>query len=67
MQKNFGTLKKNHDWATISVVFDKPVPEIKDLQNAEIIQSNKNTICYLLKEVDLSASMRTLYDHYVRL
>jgi len=67
LQKNFGTLKKDQDWATISVVFDKPVPEIKDIQDAEIMQSSKNTICYLLKEVDLSASMRTLYDHYVRL
>ena len=67
LQKNFGTLKKDRDWATISVVFDKPVPEIKDIQDAEIIQSSKNAICYLLKEVDLSKSMRTLYDHYVRL
>ena len=67
LQKNFGTVKKDQDWATISVVFDKPVPEIKDIQDAEIMQSSKNTICYLLKEVDLSASMRTLYDHYVRL
>ncbi len=67
LQKNCGTLKKEQDWATISVVFDKPVPEIKDIQDAEIMQSSKNTICYLLKEVDLSASMRTLYDHYVRL
>ncbi len=67
LQKNFGTLKKDQDWATISVVFDKPVPEIKDIRDAKIMQSSKNTICYLLKEVDLSASMRTLYDHYVRL
>ena len=67
LQKNFGKLKKNQDWATISVVFDKPVPEKKDIQDAEIIQSSKNTICYLMKEVDLSASMRTLYEHYVRL
>ena len=66
LQKNFGTLKKDQDWATISVVFDKPVPEIKDIQDTEIMQSSKNTICYLLKEVDLSASMRTLYNHYVR-
>jgi len=67
LQKNFGTLKKEQDWATISVVFDKPVPEIRDIQDAEIIQSSKNSICYLLKEVDLSESMRTLYEHYVRL
>ena len=67
LQKNFGTLKKDQDWATISVVFDKPVTEIIDIQDAEIILSSKNAICYLLKEVDLSASMRTLYDHYVRL
>jgi aspartate kinase len=67
LQKNFGTLKKDQKWATISVVFDKPVPEIIDIQDAEIIRSSKNAICYLLKEVDLSASMRALYDHFVRL
>ena len=67
LHKIFGTLKKDQDWATISVVFDKPVTEIIDIQDAEIIRSSKNAICYLLKEVDLSASMRTLYDHYVRL
>ncbi len=66
LQKNFGALKKDQEWATISVVFDKPVTEIIDIQDAEIILSSKNAICYLLKEVDLSASMRTLYDHYVR-
>ena len=65
LKKNFGTVKKDQDWATISVVFDKPVPEIKDIQDAEIMQSSKNTICYLLKEVNLSASMRTLYNHYI--
>ena len=67
LQKIFGTLKKDQDWATISVVFDKPVTKIIDIQDAEIIRSSKNAICYLLKEVNLSASMRTLYDHYVRL
>jgi len=67
LQQNFGIIKKDQDWATISVVFDKPVPEIKDIQDAEIMQSRKNTICYLLKEVDLFKSMRTLYDYYVRL
>ncbi|MDP6431601.1 MAG: aspartate kinase [SAR324 cluster bacterium] len=67
LQKNFGTVKKDQDWATISVVFDKPVPKIKDIQDAKIMQSSKNAICYLLKEVNLSASMRTLYNHYIRL
>ena len=66
LQKKFGTLKKEQDWATISVVFDKPVPEIKDIQDAKKMQSSNNTVCYLLKEFDLSTSMRTLYDHYVR-
>ena len=65
LQKNFGKLKNDRYWATISVVFDKPVPEIRDIQNAEIIKSGKNTICYLMKEVDLSSTMRTLYNHYV--
>ncbi len=67
LQKNCGTLKKEQDWATISVVFDKTVPEIINIQDTKIIQSSKNSIRYLLKEVDLSASIRTLYDHYVRL
>ena len=66
LQKKFGTLKKEQDWATISVVFDRPVPEIRDLKDAEIIKTSKNIICYLLKEDDLSASMRTLYNHYVK-
>ncbi len=66
LQKNFGTLKKEQDWATTSVVFDRPVPEIRDSKDAEIIKTSKNIICYLLKEDDLSASMRTLYNHYVK-
>ncbi|GIT03265.1 MAG: hypothetical protein CM1200mP28_05240 [Deltaproteobacteria bacterium] len=41
LQKNFAPHKKNQDWATISVVFDKPVSEIKDIQDAEIIQSTR--------------------------
>ena len=67
LQKNCGTLKKEQDWATISVVFDKPVPKIINIQDTQIIQPSKNSIRYLLKEADLSASIRTLYDHYVRL
>ncbi len=67
LQKSFGTLKEDEDWATISVIFDKNITEKKSIQNAKIIQSNKYVICYLLKEVDLSASIRALYDHYVRL
>mgnify|MGYP001406139684 CR=1 FL=1 len=66
LQKNFGALKKDHDWATISVVFDRPVPEIRNLQDAEIIGTSKNKICYLLKEANLSTSMRTLYNYYVK-
>jgi hypothetical protein len=60
-------LKKNKIGPLFQVVFDKPVSEIKDIQDTEIMQSSKNTICYLLKEVNLSASIRTLYNHYVRL
>ncbi len=67
LQKNFGTLKKDQDWATISVIFDKNIIEKKSIQNAKIIQSNKYVICYLLKEVYLSASIRTLYNHYLRM
>ena len=66
LQKNFGTFKKEYDWATISVVFDKPVTEIKNIQNTKIIKSNNNAICYLLKEDALSASIRALYNHYIK-
>ena len=66
LQKNCGKLKKEQDWASISVVFDKPVPEIINIQDTKIIQSRKNSIRYLLKEVDLSVTIRTLYDHYLR-
>ena len=66
LQKNFGTLKKSQDWATISVVFDRPVPEKRDIINAEIVQTRENKICYLLKKVHLSTSIRTLYNHYLR-
>ena len=34
------TFKKEYDWATISVVFDKPVTEIINIQNTKIIKSN---------------------------
>tara|TARA_B100000945_G_scaffold320792_1_gene332132 strand:- start:645 stop:1784 length:1140 start_codon:yes stop_codon:yes gene_type:complete len=66
LKKKFGTFSKDTDWATISVVFDRPVPEIRNIQDAEIVQNSKNKICYLLKEVNLSASIRTLYNLYVR-
>ena len=66
LQKNFGKFKKEYDWATISVVFDKPVTEIKNIQNTKIIKSNNNAICYLLKEDALSASIRALYNHYIK-
>ena len=66
LQKNFGTFKKEYDWATISVVFDKPVTEIKNIQNTKIIKSKNNAICYLLKEDALSASIRALYNHYIK-
>ncbi len=67
LQKNFSKLKKDQEWATISVVFDKPVPEKRNIKDAEIIQNSENTICYLLKQIDLSASIKTLYNHYIRL
>ncbi len=66
LQKNFGTFKKEYDWATISVVFDKPVTEIINIQNTKIIKSNNNAICYLLKEDALSVSIRALYNHYIK-
>ena len=53
------------NWATISVVFDKPAPENKEIPENEIIHSSQNVICYLLKGDLLSTSLRTLYEHYI--
>ena len=55
------------DQISLEDIYTKDIEDYEDIQDAEIIQSSKNAICYLLKEVDLSASMRTLYDHYVRI
>jgi aspartate kinase len=66
LRNSFGTVKKNPGWATVSVVFDKPAPQSIKIPDAEIIQSSENVICYLLKEVNLSASLRILYNHYIQ-
>ncbi len=65
LQNKFGLLRKEDNWATISVVFDKPAPENKEIPENEIIHSSQNVICYLLKEYLLSTSLRTLYKHYI--
>ena len=65
LQNNFGLLRTEDNWATISVVFDKPAPENKEIPENEIIHSSQNVICYLLKEDLLSTSLRTLYEHYI--
>ncbi|MCH2287279.1 MAG: aspartate kinase [SAR324 cluster bacterium] len=65
LQNKFGALRTEDNWATISVVFDKPAPENKEIPGNEIIHSSENVICYLLKEDLLSTSLRTLYEHYI--
>ena len=65
LQNKFGAFRTEDNWATISVVFDKPAPENKEIPGNEIIHSNQNVICYLLKEDLLSTSLRTLYEHYI--
>ena len=65
LQNKFGVLRTEDNWATISVVFDKPAPENKEIPENEIIHSSQNVICYLLKEDLLSTSLRTLYEHYI--
>ena len=65
LQNKFGLLRTEDNWATISVVFDKPAPENKEIPGNEIIHSSENVICYLLKEDLLSTSLRTLYEHYI--
>ncbi len=65
LQNKYGALSKENGWATISVVFDKSVPESITPPETEIIPSSKNVICYLLKEDFLTSSLRTLYGHYI--
>ena len=65
LQNKFGALRTEDNWATISVVFDKPAPENKEIPGNEIIHSSQNVICYLLKEDLLSTSLRTLFEHYI--
>ena len=65
LQNKFGAFRTEDNWATISVVFDKPAPENKEIPGNEIIHSSENVICYLLKEDLLSTSLRTLYEHYI--
>ena len=65
LEKKLGALRTEDKWATISVIFDKPAPEKKEIPENEIIHSSENVICYLLKEDLLSASLRTLYEHYI--
>ncbi len=65
LQNKFGLLRTEDNWATISVVFDKPAPENKEIPENEIIHSSQNVICYLLKENLLTTSLRTLYEHYI--
>ena len=65
LQNKFGLLRTEDNWATISVVFDKPALENKEIPGNEIIHSSGNVICYLLKEDRLSTSLRKLYEHYI--
>ena len=65
LKKKFGLFRTEDNWATISVVFDKPAPENKEIPGNEIIRSSENVICYLLKEDRLSISLRELYEHYI--
>ena len=65
LQNKFGALRMEDNWATISVVFDKPTSENKEIPGNEIIHSSENVICYLLKEDLLSTSLRTLFKHYI--
>ena len=65
LQKQFGTLRKENGWATISVVFEKHAAKSISSPETEIIPSSQNVICYLLKEEFLTSSLRSLYKHYI--
>jgi len=65
LENKYGDLRKENGWATISVVFDKSAPKSISPPETEIIPSNKNVICYLLKEDFLTSSLRILYGHYI--
>ena len=64
LKQIYGPISKEKDWATISVIFDKPAKKSTKVPGTEIIPSSENVICYLLKENILAASMRFLFNHY---
>ena len=60
----YGKIFKENGWATISVVFEKTAKKRISIPSAEIIYFSDNVICYLLKEDNLSVSLRKLFEFY---
>jgi len=64
LQTLHGKIFIENGWTTISVIFEKKIRESLNIPNTEIISCRENIICYILKENNLSTSLRKLFNHY---
>ncbi len=64
LEGNLGFYKLSRNWATVSVVFNSKAPEASKLNYAELLQSSKNIISYLLKEPRVKETLNFLHTKY---
>jgi len=64
LEENFGFYKLSRNWATASVVFNFKAPEASELDYAELLDSSKNIISYLLKEPRIRETLNFLHTKY---
>jgi aspartate kinase len=64
LEGNLGFYKLSRNWATVSVVFNSKAPEASKLDYAELLQSSKNIISYLLKEPRVKETLNFLHAKY---
>jgi len=65
LEEKLGFYKLSRHWATISVVFNNKVSKKPaDLDYAELLDSPKNIISYLLKETKVRETLKFLHGRY---
>jgi len=66
LEENFGFYKLSRNWATASVVFNSKATEASELDYAELLDSSKNIISYLLKEPRIRETLNFLHAKYTK-
>jgi aspartate kinase len=64
LEENFGFYKLSRNWATASVVFNSKALAASELDYAELLNSSKNIISYLLKEPRIRETLNFLHAKY---